>query len=321
MHQSEGLSLFLAVSRVIFLLLLLFCFVIFNTSWCLSSGLSHAKCRARREVHRGREEGEESEDKKKKLKIKVGIATKIITVGFKKKKKRRKKYNKTSTPKLQQEDEKYFKGFIQQESLKALQSFIALLTSNGKLTGRPGQWAPAIPALISIIYRNKETFRSCQSGPHQLTVSWGALNPLLPAALPDGRLRTGRSPPPAPRRSAPGPRQPGCPLPCAPPAVRALPRGGLPAAAPRGRGELLRPGGAAAAGAWRGPGSAAPPPGPAAGTCPAPPRRAWRSAGGVLRGRGIGASAVPPPSPRGAKALQVCQPRGRPRRTWPAGPD
>lgn len=133
-----------------------FCFVIFNTSWCLSSGLSRAKCRATREVHRGKEEGEETEDKKKKKSNQSRyIATKITTIIKKKGGEREKKKtttNKPSTPQLRQEDEKYFKAFIQQESLKALQSFIALLTSPSKwqMDTAAGPMGGSLPANISI---------------------------------------------------------------------------------------------------------------------------------------------------------------------------
>lgn len=135
-----------------------FCFVIFNTSWCLSSGLSRAKCRATREVHRGKEEGEETEDKKKKKKIKSkSIYRNQNNNNHKKKgggrgKKKKTTTNKPSTPQLRQEDEKYFKAFIQQESLKALQSFIALLTSPSKwqMDTAAGPMGGSLPANISI---------------------------------------------------------------------------------------------------------------------------------------------------------------------------
>lgn len=94
--------------------------------------------------------------KKKKSNQSRYIATKITTI-IKKKgggegKKKKTTTNKPSTPQLRQEDEKYFKAFIQQESLKALQSFIALLTSPSKwqMDTAAGPMGGSLPANISI---------------------------------------------------------------------------------------------------------------------------------------------------------------------------
>lgn len=72
--------------------------------------------------------------------------------GGEREKKKKTTTNKPSTPQLRQEDEKYFKAFIQQESLKALQSFIALLTSPSKwqMDTAAGPMGGSLPANISI---------------------------------------------------------------------------------------------------------------------------------------------------------------------------
>lgn len=104
---------------------------------------------------RRREKRPKTKKKKKKSNQSRYIATKITTIIKKKGGEREKKKtttNKPSTPQLRQEDEKYFKAFIQQESLKALQSFIALLTSPSKwqMDTAAGPMGGSLPANISI---------------------------------------------------------------------------------------------------------------------------------------------------------------------------
>ncbi|XP_068549885.1 uncharacterized protein [Anas acuta] len=194
-------------------------------------------------------------------------------------------------------------------------------------------------------YRNKETFRGCQSGRNQLTVSWERRNPFLPAPFTGDRApgwgRSSRRDAPSGARPAPLRSAPRClalscfvllcpALSCSVllcPGVRS-PRVLLAGRAPEGTGGLgpgacgdgpregAAPGGSAGLGGAAGLSRA-----PAATWCryrdprAAPPRRLPPGSAACCRQRSFPGR----PQQRGPKALQVCKPRSRRRSAGLAG--